>query len=43
MYMPEALISSVMEMLRDEKPVSVYYASGSGFLHTGSEPVGEGE
>lgn len=43
LYMPEALISSVLDMLREEKPVSVYYAAGSGFLHTGPEPVGEGE
>jgi hypothetical protein len=41
--MPEAMLSSVMEMLRDEKPVSVYFISGSGFLYTGKEPVGEGE
>jgi hypothetical protein len=43
MYMPEAMLSSVMEMLREEKPVNVYYAVGSGFLHTGKEPIGEGE
>jgi len=30
-------------MLRNEGPISVYYASGSGFLHTGREPIGEGE
>jgi hypothetical protein len=43
MYMPEALISSVLEMLRDEEPVSVYWAASNGFLHTGSEPVGEND
>ena len=43
MYMPEAMLSSVMEMLREEKPVRVYFAAGSGFLHTGKEPIGEAE
>jgi hypothetical protein len=43
MYMPETAISGVIDMLRNEGPVSVYYAAGSGFLHTGEEPIGEGE
>jgi hypothetical protein len=40
---PESQFLAVIDMLRNEGPVSVYYASGSGFLHTGSEPIGEGE
>ena len=43
MYLPESLIPAVMETLRNESPISVYYASGSGFLITGNEPVGEEE
>jgi hypothetical protein len=43
MYVPESQFPAVIDMLRNEGPVSVYYASGSGFLHTGSEPIGEGE
>ena len=43
MYVPESQFASVIDMLRNEGPISVYYASGSGFLHTGSEPIGEGE
>jgi hypothetical protein len=43
MYMPETLISDVMEMLRQESPVSIYYNQGQVFLHTGDEPVGEAE
>jgi len=43
MYMPETLISEVMEMLRQESPVSIYYNQGQVFLHTGDEPVGEAE
>lgn len=42
-YMPEALISDVMEMLRQESPVSIYYNQGQVFLHTGNEPIGEAE
>ena len=43
MYVPESQFVSVIDMLRNEAPVFVYYASGSGFLHTGKEPIGEGE
>jgi hypothetical protein len=43
MYVPESQFLAVIDMLRYEGPISVYYASGSGFLHTGSEPIGEGE
>jgi hypothetical protein len=43
MYVPESQFGAVIDMLRNEGPISVYYASGSGFLHTGSEPIGEGE
>jgi hypothetical protein len=43
MYMPESAIYSVIDMLRNESPISIYYAAGSGFLRTGNEPVGEGE
>ena len=43
MYVPESQFAAVIDMLRNEGPISVYYASGSGFLHTGREPIGEGE
>jgi hypothetical protein len=43
MYVPESQFLAVIDMLRNERPISVYYAAGSGFLHTGSEPIGEGE
>ena len=43
MYVPESQFQSVIDMLRNEAPVYVYYASGSGFLHTGKEPIGESE
>jgi hypothetical protein len=43
MYVPESQFLAVIDMLRNEGPISVYYASGSGFLHTGNEPIGEAE
>jgi len=43
MYVPEPQFLAVIDMLRNERLISVYYAAVSGFLHTGSEPVGEGE
>jgi hypothetical protein len=43
MFMPEQALPAVIDMLRNEKPISFYFASGSGFLHTGDEPVGESE
>ncbi|MBN2530133.1 MAG: hypothetical protein JXR76_27325 [Deltaproteobacteria bacterium] len=43
MYMPESAIDSVIDMLRNEKPLQIYYASGSAFFKTGDEPVGEEE
>jgi len=43
MHMPSAMFQSVLDVLRNEKPVYVYFAQGRGFLSTSSEPVGEGE
>ena len=44
MHMPSAMFQSVLDVLRNEKPINVYFAQGRGFLGTGStEPVGEGE
>lgn len=43
MYVPESQFASVIDLLRNEGPISVNYASGSGFLHTGAEPIGEAE
>jgi len=43
MYMPESTLPSVIDMLRNESPIHIYYAAGSGFLRTGNEPIGEGE
>ena len=44
MHLPSAMFQSVLDILRNEKPVHVYFAQGRGFFGTSStEPVGEGE
>ena len=43
MHLPSAMFQNVMDVLRNEKPVYIYFASGRAFLGTSSEPIGEGE
>lgn len=43
MHLPSAMFHSVLDVLRNEKPINVYFAQGRGFLGTSGEPVGEGE
>jgi len=43
MHMPSTMFQSVLDVLRNEKPINVYFAQNRGFLGTGPEPVGEGE
>src|SRR5689334_13013694 len=43
MHLPSAMFQSVLDVLRNEKPINVYFAAGRGFLGTSGEPVGEGE
>lgn len=43
MHLPSAMFENVLDVLRNEKPVYIYFAQGRGFLSTSSEPVGEGE
>jgi hypothetical protein len=43
MHLPSAMFQSVLDVLRNEKPINVYFAQGRGFLGTSGEPVGEGE
>jgi hypothetical protein len=43
MHLPSTMFQSVLDILRNEKPVQVYFAQGRGFFGTAStEPVGEG-
>ena len=43
MHLPSSMFQNVLDVLRNEKPVYIYFAQGRGFLSTSKEPVGEGE
>jgi len=44
MHLPSTMFQSVLDILRNEKPLQIYFAQGRGFFGTaGTEPVGEGE
>ena len=43
MHLPSAMFENVLDVLRNEKPVYIYFAQGRGFLSTSKEPVGEAE
>jgi hypothetical protein len=43
MHLPSAMLPSVLEVLRHEKVISIYFARGRAFLSSSTAPVGEGE
>jgi hypothetical protein len=43
MHLPSTMFQSVLDVLRNEKPINIYFAAGRAFLGTSAEPVGEGE
>lgn len=43
MHLPSSMFHSVVDILRNEKPVNIYFAANRGFLGTAKEPVGEEE
>lgn len=44
MHLPSTLFQSVLDLLRNEKPIQIYWAQNRAFLGTtATEPVGEGE
>ena len=43
MHLPSAMFRNVLDVLRNEKPVYIYFAQGKGFLTTSMEPIGEAE
>jgi hypothetical protein len=43
MYLPSAVFEAVIDILRNEKDIIIYFAAGRGFLSVGTEPVGLGE
>ena len=43
MHLPSEMFRNVLDVLRHEKPINVYFAAGRGFLGTSIEPAGEEE
>ena len=44
MHLPSSMFQSVLDILRNEEPIQVYFGQNRGILGTAStEPVGEGE
>ena len=43
MHFPSAMFENVIDVLRNEKPIDVYFAQGLGYLDISSEPVGGNE
>ncbi|MBI3942365.1 MAG: hypothetical protein HY326_05075 [Chloroflexi bacterium] len=43
MHLPSAMFENVLNVLRNEKPINYYFASGHAFFGTSTEPVGEAE
>ena len=43
MHLPSTMFDGVLDVLRNEGPVNIYFVSGHAFLGTYAEPVGEGE
>lgn len=43
MHLPSTMFENVLDVLRNEKPIYIYFAVGRAFLATSLEPVGEEE
>lgn len=43
MHLPSSMLHSVVDVLRNEKPIFIHFAANSAFLSTSEEPVGEGD
>ncbi len=43
MHLPSSMFTNVLDVLRNESPVYIYFAQNRGFLSTSKEPVGEEE
>jgi hypothetical protein len=43
MFLPINMFDSVMDLLRNEKPIYIYFTAAHAFLTTSQEPVGENE
>lgn len=43
MHLPSTMFQNVIDVLRNEDPVYIYFTAGRAFLGTSAEPIGEGE
>jgi hypothetical protein len=43
MHLPDTMFQSVLDVLRQERPLFIHFAQGRGFLSSAIEPVGEEE
>ena len=43
MHLPSSMFANVLDVLRNEKPIYIYFINGRAFLTTSLEPVGEEE
>lgn len=43
MYLPTSMFQSVLDILRNEKPIFCYFFSNKGRIYTGAEEAGEEE
>jgi hypothetical protein len=43
MHLPSNMLHSVVDVLRNEKPIFIQFAAKRAFLSTSEEPVGEGD
>ena len=43
MHLPSTMFQGILDVLRNEKPVYIYFAQNRGFLSTSKEPIGEHE
>ncbi len=43
MHLPTSMFENILDILRNESPVYIYFAQGRGFFTTSKEPVGENE
>lgn len=40
-HLPSSSFENVIDVLRNEKPLNIYFTQGRGFFGTSTEPVGE--
>lgn len=43
MHLPSSMFQNILDILRNEKPIYIYFVQNRGFLSTSKEPIGEAE